>query len=109
MKYRVFVTSRAAADIEDIHAYIMENGGIIEAERATEHLAAAARSLADMPHRGSVPRELSDMVDVEEFRQLIRGPWRLFYAIHAQDVTVHLVADGRRDLSRLLMSRILQY
>jgi toxin ParE1/3/4 len=42
-----------------------------------------------------------------EYRQVFFKPYRLIYRVHEARVVVYLIADGRRDMQSLLVSRLL--
>jgi toxin ParE1/3/4 len=65
-----------------------------------------AEGLQSFPERGSVPKEL-EATGSPEFRQLVRPPYRLFYAVTEHEVLILLIADGRRDMQTLLRQRLL--
>lgn len=63
--------------------------------------------LSRVPARGNVPKELAQ-VGIAEFREAHFKPYRIIYAIEGRNVTVHAVADGRRDMQSFLQHRLLR-
>ena len=72
-----------------------------------QQLEAAYESLARLPDRGNVPKELSG-VGLTEFREAHIGPYRMIYRVAARNVSVIGVLDGRRDVQSLLQRRLLR-
>jgi hypothetical protein len=58
------------------------------------------------PVRGSYVNELRSL-GISEYRQIFFKPYRLIYRVHAKQVVVYVVADGRRDMGSLLVRRLL--
>ena len=65
------------------------------------------QTLVAFPERGRIVPELRD-VDVLIYRELIEGPWRIIYRYDADRVHVTAVLDARRDLSGLLLERLIR-
>ncbi len=47
-------------------------------------------------------------MDASTHRELIEGPWRIVYRYDERSVFVVSVLDGRRDLSSLLLERLVR-
>lgn len=62
-------------------------------------------SLNDFPKRGRFPKELLNL-GIRQYRQIIVKPYRIIYEILAEQVIVHAVLDGRRDIQTLLTQRL---
>jgi toxin ParE1/3/4 len=45
---------------------------------------------------------------LREFRQVLFKPYRMIYRVMENNVYVLLIADGRRDMQKLLQRRLLQ-
>jgi toxin ParE1/3/4 len=45
---------------------------------------------------------------LREFRQVFFKPYRIIYRVMGNNVYVLLIADGRRDMQKLLQRRLLQ-
>ena len=107
MSYRVLFSEDAEQDIEDLYRFIAGRDGAETAERVLGELEAASQSLADMPARGNVPKELVSL-GLTEYRELHHKPWRMIYRTVGLDVMVYCVADGRRDMQSFLERRLLR-
>jgi toxin ParE1/3/4 len=98
MLYEVSLTKDAERDLEEIYLYI--------AEHDSERLVQATDALRTSPDRGSYVNELRSL-GISEYRQILFRPYRLIYRVHAKQVVVYVVADGRRDMGSLLARRLL--
>lgn len=64
----------------------------------------AFATLSSFPERGAHPKELADVGDFDD-RQIIVDRYRIVYRIDGRRVLIFVVADGRRDMQSLLMTR----
>ncbi len=64
-------------------------------------------SLDKLTARGHIPPEL-ERVGVTTYRQVHFKPYRVIYQISGQNVYIHCVLDGRRDMQSLLERRLLR-
>ena len=77
------------------------------ARKLLDHVAKKATSLKLMPLRGRRVPELA-YFELSTYRELLIRPYRLIYRVEAQDVWVVAVFDGRRDLSDVLLWRLME-
>ena len=105
MKYPIRITSAAWRDLEEIHEWIAENDSIEKAGYVLDQLWEAAEGIATLPHRGSRPKELPQGMETE-YRQIFFKPYRVIYEVRRNEVVIHLIADGRRNLHSLLLRRL---
>jgi toxin ParE1/3/4 len=106
MSYEVSLTKDAERDLGDIYFYIAEHDSQASADHALERLVQATDALRTSPNRGSYVSEFRSL-GITEYGQVFFKPCRLFYRVHAQQVIVYVVADGRRDMGSLLARRLL--
>jgi toxin ParE1/3/4 len=106
MSYQVSLTKDAERDLEDIYSYIAERDSQASADHVLERLVQATDALRTSPDRGSYVNELRSL-GISEYRQVFFKPYRLIYRVHANQVIVYIVADGRRDMGSLLARRLL--
>ena len=106
MSYEVSLTKDAERDLEVIYTYIAEHDSQASADHVLERLIKATDALRMSPDRGSYVNELRSL-GISEYRQIFFKPYRLIYRLHAKQVIVYVVADGRRDMELLLARRLL--
>ena len=94
----------AVDDLEGILDYLaVEAGGDRAAEIGSRILARIA-TLTRFPERGRVVPELK-RIGLRDFRELIVGPYRIFFRIDASIVGIVGILDGGRDVEEVLASR----
>lgn len=106
-RYRVRISEDAEQDLIDIHTYIARHDSLGNADYVLDELESLCQRLAELPSRGHVPPEL-DRIGVVAYREVHFKPYRVVYQITGQDVFVHCVLDGRRDMQSLLERRLLR-
>ena len=115
MAFRVLLVEDAERDIEDIHSYIALSDSPDRADRVLDALEELcdnlaerpARGLAELPARGNVPKELRDL-GITQYREVHHAPYRVIYQVLGDEVVIHCVLDGRRDMESLLQRRLLR-
>jgi toxin ParE1/3/4 len=106
MKSSIRITSAACRDLQEIYDWISENDSFEKAGSILDRLWEAAESVAELPSRGSRPKELPPGME-SEYRQVFFKPYRVIYEVKRGEVVIHLIADGRRNLSSLLLRRLI--
>ncbi len=106
MPCQVLLTRSAASDLDEICDYLERHRGP-ERVGLLDRLERALGGLADLPHRGGYPIELSSL-GVHDYRQLLLGSYRVIYQVMDDSVYVLLIADARRDMQTLLQRRLLR-
>lgn len=104
-KFKVSISPLAEGDIRQIAAYLREHGGVDAAVGFITAIESKVDSLEQFPDRGAIPTEIRAM-GLRRYRQLLLSPWRIFYRIGHDAVSIILVADGRRDTAALLRERL---
>lgn len=107
MHFSVLLTDDAVRDLEDIYDYIELHQSRGKANHVLERIEKEVNSLSENPERGAYPRELIAL-GLREFRQIFFKPYRIIYRVMGNKVYVLLIADGRRDMQKLLQRRLLQ-
>jgi toxin ParE1/3/4 len=107
MPFSVVLTDYAARDLEDICDYIDLHDVPSKADYVLKQIEKAVNSLSENPHRGVYPRELLAL-GLREFREIFFKPYRIIYRVIENNVYVFLIANGRRDMQKLLQRRLLQ-
>lgn len=104
--FEVRWTETARLDLERIVTFIAEESPA-RALAALAQVERRCRTLSEFPERGRIVPELR-AVDVAVYRELIEGPWRIVYRYDVDLVRVMAVLDARRDLSSLLLERLIR-
>lgn len=107
---QVSITAEAEGDLQAIYNHRLAQRGAQGqdgADALLDRLYEAMANLADYPLRGPVPPEL-EAIGMADWRQVSVPPYRIIYTVSAEQITVAVVADGRRDFASLLERRLLQ-
>ena len=107
MPLRVRLTDSATRDLEGIWDYIYQHDAAGSANHVLGQIESAFSSLAEFPERGSHVKELLQ-IGILGYREIFFKPYRIIYRVTADIVYILLIADGRRDMQRLLQRRLLQ-
>lgn len=105
-EFEVLLTAGAEQDLEAIYDYICGFDSVASANAVLDALTAVVEGLSHSPERGSYPQELLEL-GIKEYRQSFFEPYRLIYRVAGRQVSIHLIADGRRDMGSLLARRLL--
>jgi toxin ParE1/3/4 len=106
-RYRVRIIEDAEHDLIDIYHYMAFYDSPENAAYVLDELESLCLQLSELPHRGHVPPEL-DRIGVTDYREIHFKPYCIIYQIIGQDVFIHCVLDGRRDISSLHQRRLLR-
>ena len=107
MRFDVVLTDDAEQDLEQIYGHIARADAPENADHVLGKLLENIESLATLPDRGSVPKELS-FLGIQEYRQVFFKAYRIIYRVIRRQVVVYVIADGRRDMQSLLSRRLLR-
>jgi toxin ParE1/3/4 len=105
MSFSVHFTIKSRNDLRSIHDYISKNDSQENADYVAREIVRTALTLREFPQRGTLPPELPPNQN-RTYRQLFFKPYRIVYRIRAKVVHIAVIADGRRDMKSLLMSRL---
>jgi len=105
MPVSVQFTCLARKDLRSIHAYICTNDSQESADHVAREILRSALTLREFPQRGAHPQELL-LLGNRSYRQIFFKPYRILYRIRGNTVFVGVVADGRRNLQKLLIRRL---
>jgi toxin ParE1/3/4 len=106
--FTVEITEAAESDLQEIVEDVWERTGARTADRLLDDLLECVSKLESFPERGSFPSELAQL-GIKDFRQLIFQSYRLIYRVIGRTVFVMVIADGRRDMQRVLERRLLEH
>lgn len=107
MKFRIVVIAAAKFDLREIFRYVELNDSFERADMLVDGVERAIAALTEMPQRGHYPPEL-DRIGNRDFREIHFKPYRIIYSIQENEVIIHCVLDGRRDMQTLLQQRLLR-
>jgi len=94
----------ALDDLEGILDYLAVNASSDSAAEIGSRILAKVDTLKRFPKRCRVMPELK-RVGVTDFRELIVGPYRIFFRVDGSIVGIVGVLDGRRDVEEVLATR----
>lgn len=106
MPCRVLLTGHAVDDLERLFDFIAESDSPARAAHVLERIHGVITDLNEFPERGSYPPELAAL-GMRDYREVFFKPYRIIYRVMGDTVYVMLIADGRRELQRLLARRLL--
>jgi toxin ParE1/3/4 len=106
MPFAVFLTHDAARDLEELYDYLARHDAPGKADHVLKQIERAFSRLSEFPDRGTYPKELLTL-GIREYREVFFKPYRIIYRVMVKNVFVLLIADGRRDMQRLLQRRLL--
>ena len=104
--FQVLWTDAARLDLGRIVEFIAEENPA-NALTVLARMERRCQTLAALPERGRIVPELR-AVDILTYRELLEGPWRIVYRYDADRIHVVAVIDARRDLSGLLLERLIR-
>ncbi len=107
MTYTVSIVADAEDDLFDIYRYVASADSVAKAERLIRILQELCLSLEEFPDRGPIPPEL-ESIGVFDYLEVHYKPYRVIYQLLGNEVFVHCVLDGRRDMQTLLEQRLLR-
>ena len=106
MSFAVFLTKDAARDLNELFDYVDLHDGPQKADHVLGQIERAFSRLSKFPERGVHPKELLTL-GILEYREIFFKPYRIIYRVREKKVYILLIADGRRDMQKLLQQRLL--
>jgi len=94
----------AVDDLEGILDYLAAEAGGDTAAEVGSRILSKIETLTRFPERCRVVPELK-RIGVRDFRELIVGPYRIFFRIDGSNVGIVGILDGRRDVEEVLAVR----
>ena len=104
---RVQIIEDAEHDLFEIFSYVAAHDSLESAAYVLDELQALCVSLVEQPLRGHIPPEL-DRVGITDYREIHFKPYRAIYEVDGNDVFIHCVLDGRRDIQSILERRLIR-
>ncbi len=106
--FAVHITRAAEGDIESAVGYLLSQGADGAALELWQAFDEAFTSLKALPLRGHFSPELEEHPD-KRIREIHVSVYRLIYRIIENDVYILFMADGRRDIQKTLLERVLRF
>jgi len=106
-RYRVRLAEDAEQDLIDICHHVATHDSVEKAAYVLDQLEALCSRLSELPQRGHVPPEL-DRIAMTNYREVHFKPYRVIYEVIGDEVFIHCVVDGRRDMQSLLERRLVR-
>ncbi len=105
-KYEVLWLNTSQRDTKKILDYISFSSSLKKSKEIFTKIKKKAKTLTTMPEKGRIVPELN-YFNINTYRELILGPWRIIYKIEDKKVYVSSVIDGRRNVEDILLQRFL--
>ncbi len=103
-KYKIIISCFAENDLKEIINYFIE----VNPEYAIDLLLKIKSkifALREFPERGKVVPELEQQ-GIIKYRQILEGNYRIIYSVKKLEVNVLVVVDSRRELEKILMTKL---
>lgn len=107
MKYKIIWSRDAKEDLLDIITYIKENTGSNTARVIYNKIQSKIEKIAQFPEGFRVVPELKE-IGVNEIKELIESPWRIFYKTTESEIKILTIIDGRRNIEDILYKKMLE-
>ena len=107
MKFKVNFIVDAEEDLLEIYKYVYQNDSEDNAEKLYDNLYKKCLTLQVFPKRGRILPELK-LLEIEDFLEVFYKPYRIIYQINHDEVFIHCILDGRREIQKLLQERLLR-
>ena len=104
-KRKITWSEFAYKDMDSILDYTV-NSAQGKVETIFKKIMTRIRSLENHAEIGRIIPEL-EIMNITIFREIIEPPWRIFYRYDKDFVYILAVFDGRRDLSEIILRRLL--
>ena len=104
-RYRARLAEHAEQDLIDIYHYAALHDSAEKAVYVLDQSESLCPRLTEPSKRDHVPPEL-DRIRVANYREGHFQPYRVIYEVIRQDVFIHCILDGRRDMQSLLERRL---
>ncbi|RMG81446.1 MAG: type II toxin-antitoxin system RelE/ParE family toxin [Bacteroidetes bacterium] len=106
-KYKVYFVTDAEEDLFEIYKYVASSDSKTKAQTLLNKLEQTCKKLSQFPERGHYPPEL-ERIGIFSYKEIHYKPYRIIYQVIGQNVYIHCILDGRRDLQQILQERIIR-
>jgi len=103
-KYEIIISRFAENDLNEIVNYFLE----INPEYAKalfQKIKSKIFELKEFPERGKIVPELEQQ-GIIKYHQILEGNYRIIYSIKKLEINVLVVVDSRRELEKVLMTKL---
>jgi toxin ParE1/3/4 len=107
MNIKVVILESAEHDLKELMSYIVRNFSLKTWQNTYDKIKEVIRNLKTFPYTGSIPEEFEEL-NLSQYRQVISGMNRIIYEVRQDTLYIHIIVDGRRDLTSLLTRRLLR-
>lgn len=107
MSIKVVILESAEYDLKELRSYIVKNFSLTTWQNTYDKIKEVIRNLKTFPYTGSIPEEI-EKLNLIQYRQVISGMNRIIYEVRQDTLYIHIIVDGRRDLTSLLTRRLLR-
>jgi toxin ParE1/3/4 len=97
----------AKADLVEIVTYIKENSGSKIAQQVYDRIKAKVEKASSFPEGNRTVPELKE-IGVNEIREIIESPWRIFFRFNSNEIKIISVIDGRRNIEEILYKKMME-
>ena len=104
---KVVILDSAEQDLKDLRRYILKEFSRDAWLKTFDKIKTSIRNLAKFPLLGAIPPEL-EALHLTQYRQIASGKNRIIYEPRPDAVYVHMVVDARRDMTSLLLQRLMR-
>ena len=106
-KYKVLIDPQAKKDLREIFKFIAANDSIASAEKLLEKIENTCFKLEKFPERGHIPQELRQ-TGIKRYLEIHVKPYRIIYEFEKNQIYIHTILDGRRNIQEILSERLLR-
>ena len=106
-KYKVLIDPHAKQDLKEIFIYVAVNDSISSANKLLDSLENTCYKLEKFPERGHIPEELR-LTGIKRYLEILYKPYRIIYEIENNQIYIHSVLDGGRNIQEILNERLLR-
>ena len=107
MSLKIIILESAEHDLKELRNYIVKNFSLKTWQNTYDKIKEVIRKLKTIPYAGSIPEEI-EKLNLSQYRQVISGTNRIIYEVRQDTLYIHIIVDGRRDLTSLLTRRLLR-
>ncbi len=107
MSLKIEILESAEHDLKELRNYIVKNFSLKTWQNTYDKIKEVIRNLKTFPYTGSIPEEI-EKLNLSQYRQVISGMNRIIYEVRQDTLYIHIIVDGRRDLTSLLTRRLLR-